>query len=145
MANRLFKRVSCKRTAFLIAVYLFLISFLPFSHCHAIEENIPNVFFDKSAVHSHDSEHEHPESCCSPTQDRHDHHHFISEIFHYSVEKKKLFSSNLLLTSFIPAIFTAQAANRPGATTKAHLDFLALNRFSTHYFKLVSGISPPTA
>lgn len=142
---------SHKRTAFFIAVYFFFVSFLPFSHCHAIEENHHGtISSEKGHDHQHDNSnhthadfHNHDDSCCETSQESPDHHHFISEFFHYSSERKRFLSAFFKTVSLNSPSLADQPVRKLIASSEIFRDYQVFNWFSAHCYKLVSGISPP--
>lgn len=160
-----------RKAAFLLVVYFFFAAFMPFSHAHAIEESHhgnQHVSIDRNRNpghqehghhhhdhrHDHDghgiSEHRHPHQdgftgqCCRPAPVDSDHHHFISEFFHYSSERRKLLNYDasplVRSVSFSSGVLSAP----PDARVELfHLPDIPVWPRS-HFFRRVSGNSPPS-
>jgi len=153
--------------AWFLPVYLGLVSLLPFSHCHSLEENHPGLFFSLDLC-EHACAHAGPvvtqihTGCgegapsmapdwalprgrvgCSRPSDAHGHghRHFLAEYFHHDGDRRKL----LPMPVVVPGrAFAPSDRQEPVVGLRVLFrDPPAWQRGGGHFARRVSGMSPP--
>jgi hypothetical protein len=129
----------------IVALHLFLVSLLPLSHCHAIEESSPGGFY---CVNLCDHADEHlsagGQRTSLQTHHAHDHRHlhFLAEYFHYASDRKRLLASPAEPVT----MFAARSLLREHCLQESAADILRppiAAGLAAPVAKRVSGNSPP--